>query len=83
MQKIKVKTVTETEKDKSYYALLEISMEARKSYCIIVNDTEFVAEGIGNDIDIARNIFDMLCNGAVSSVNADEVIRDMKIEFFV
>ena len=83
MQKVSVKTVDERVMNKAYYALIEISMGDQKSYCVVVNGVELAVEGVGNDIDKAKGLFDILSAEEVSSVNLDEAIRDMRIEFFV
>ena len=83
MQKVNVKIVDETVKNKVYYALMEFSVEERRSYCVVVNGLELDVEGAGNDIEKATKIFNLISAEEVSSVNLDEVIRDMRIEFFV
>lgn len=83
MQKIKLKIIDKAVKNENYYVLTEISIRKAKSYCLIVKDSELAVEGVGNDPEKARRIFYEVSDNDVSSINADEVIRDMRTEFFL
>ena len=83
MKNIKVEVLKEKSKNQKYYAMVEISVEQKRIFGFVVEDDDIAIEGIGNDIEQANKIYSYVSEMDISSINLDEVIRDLRIDFFV
>lgn len=82
MKNINFKVLNEGFKKQKYYALVKASVEEKDSYFVLVQDEDLIIQGVGQDLVRGEKIYRMLLRGEVSSIHADEVIRDLQNEIF-
>ncbi len=83
MRNIKLTVLEESTQKLRYYALVEVELEGKEGYCLILNDDELVIEGVGNNKAKAGEIYSLVRNGEVTSTHLSDVVRDCRCEFFV
>ena len=83
MKNVKLEIINESVKNEKYYALSKISTEEKNRYCVIVQDDELVLQDVGAERGRAKETYELLVRGEVSSVHAEDIISDLKKEIFI
>ena len=83
MKNVKFETLKETMKGEKYYILFKISIESKSGYCIAVSDEELSVQGLENNFDRAREMYEMISCGEVSAIHINDVVKDMQNEIFI
>ena len=82
MKNLKFEILNERIKNEKYYALACVSTERGEAYCAIVQDDELVVQDLGFEKGRAKEIYELLIRGEVSSLHVEEIVRDLKNEIF-
>ena len=82
MKNINFKVINEGFKKQKYYALVKSTVEDKNAYFVLVLDEDLIVQGVGSNLVNGEKIYRMLLRGEVSSIHADEVIRDLQNEIF-